>query len=760
MKKRVIDARAVIKYGVYFLIMFLLGLSGIGEDINPFYLGFFVALVFSGENALILAPLYVVALLIGDFSLKSFIAGVIPAVIFTLADFLHRRFKRRMTLLLANVYALIASLPLLIFGIGNIEALIDAVVTIIISQVFTYASIVVVFAVVVKRLRYRLSVDEKAMGVVLLMSISLGLYNIDIFGFKIFYVVSSFATLFASATLSPITATVVAFAIGAGGGLGSANLALGGAMVLECLTAAVFIRYNKYFSAVSVVIIDIMCGLYFDVFPTYGYLHVIAVVLGAALFLLVRKKHIIYLRNIYNGKNSKTALKAMINRNRIDVNSRIVNLAGIFKEIGIEMKKSEVILKDRKGREEAAERVVMKLCSSCPKKEECFLALGSDTSAVFLPLIDTVIDRGRASIVDLTTFLTSRCVKVAELLSTVNEFGEKYVNSRIHTANVLDMKYAIGNEMESVGDVLGKLSSSVSLKVSADEEMEERIIEELNIMGIVCHDVFVMHNGMGESEITLVIRNSDASRKIVKSILEKLTRQRLVARADRQSEIKGFATIRYVAAPKYNLLYGIAGVKKDGSDASGDTKSVERIDGDKVIAVLSDGMGSGSVAEANSVNTINVIEKFYKAGFDSETILPLANKLLSMRNSDNFSALDMCVIDLKSGGSDFIKLGGVSSYVKRKNKVEIISTSSLPIGVLDEAEPNTVKKVLGDGDIVIITSDGVSDAIDENAMMSMLLNMRGLNPQTIAEDILIEATKNGAKDDSTVIALRLVMERV
>ena len=208
------------------------------------------------------------------------------------------------------------------------------------------------------------------------------------------------------------------------------------------------------------------------------------------------------------------------------------------------------------------------------------------------------------------------------------------------------------------------------------------------------------------------------------------------------------------------MLYGIAGVKKDGSDASGDTKSVERIDGDKVIAVLSDGMGSGSVAEANSVNTINVIEKFYKAGFDSETILPLANKLLSMRNSDNFSALDMCVIDLKSGGSDFIKLGGVSSYVKRKNKVEIISTSSLPIGVLDEAEPNTVKKVLGDGDIVIITSDGVSDAIDENTMMSMLLNMRGLNPQTIAEDILIEATKNGAKDDSTVIALRLVMERV
>lgn len=53
-----------------------------------------------------------------------------------------------------------------------------------------------------------------------------------------------------------------------------------------------------------------------------------------------------------------------------------------------------------------------------------------------------------------------------------------------------------------------------------------------------------------------------------------------------------------------------------------------KTDNGKCIVALCDGMGSGSNAEKMSETAIGLVENFYRAGFDSDTILSCVNHLL------------------------------------------------------------------------------------------------------------------------------------
>ena len=77
------------------------------------------------------------------------------------------------------------------------------------------------------------------------------------------------------------------------------------------------------------------------------------------------------------------------------------------------------------------------------------------------------------------------------------------------------------------------------------------------------------------------------------------------------------------------------------------------------------------------------------------------------------AAVDMALIDQYSGTCQFLKLGAACTYIKRGNWVECIKSTSLPMGVFQEVDMETITKKLYDGDFVIMVSDGIVDALDE-----------------------------------------------
>ena len=110
---------------------------------------------------------------------------------------------------------------------------------------------------------------------------------------------------------------------------------------------------------------------------------------------------------------------------------------------------------------------------------------------------------------------------------------------------------------------------------------------------------------------------------------------------------------------------------------------------------------------------------------------------------------------MKSGGSDVIKLGSASSFILRGDRVEQIACSSPPAGIVDVPSPTTLRFQLYDGNMVILMSDGVFDALDAQGVVDVIDATATKNPQTLANALLKRAVECGAEDDCTVLVMKL-----
>ena len=221
----------------------------------------------------------------------------------------------------------------------------------------------------------------------------------------------------------------------------------------------------------------------------------------------------------------------------------------------------------------------------------------------------------------------------------------------------------------------------------------------------------------------------------------------------------GWTTLSLKTASKYDCVFAISQHTKAGSSRSGDSHSVQRLNGDRFMFSLCDGMGSGKDAENTSEIAIGLIENFYKAGFDSELVLSSVNKLLSLQREEKFSALDVCVLDLKNGFADFVKMASPISLIMSNENVSRIESGALPLGIVDKVNPTTKKVVVSSGDNIVLVTDGVSDSFaTDEAFEDFVKSCYAKNPQTIADKILEQALANNdgcARDDMTVMVVKV-----
>ena len=229
-----------------------------------------------------------------------------------------------------------------------------------------------------------------------------------------------------------------------------------------------------------------------------------------------------------------------------------------------------------------------------------------------------------------------------------------------------------------------------------------------------------------------------------------------------QSGLPGFAIANFAEAPRYECIYGSSGTNKFGNAVSGDSYSFLRLPGNKILLSVCDGMGSGEDAQKLSDTTISLIENFYKVDFDDETILSSVNKLLSMQMTESYSALDICVLNLSNALADFLKVGAPAGFVKHKESIEVLRGSgALPIGILQDIKPSIDKKALEQNDIIILCSDGVVDAFEEEQnLKNYLNNITITNPQEIADMVINEAihrNQNEPRDDMTCLCARIYL---
>lgn len=748
--------KVVSKYLLFFCLFLILALAEINFSIKPFLFAFLFSLVWCNQNPLICSLFFFASnLIFNPFSIELLISCAVCCFILNFFYFLHKKLKRPMNRYIYLLYAFLSQFAFLFYSASTPETLINMIISVFIGLILLVCYNTFFSSVFVKGFSSVFTINEIISGCVFLLSISAGISAINIINIEFIKIFAVFLILFSTFTLDAKAGFIIAIVVGLGNALYSYDLTLVAVFSVFALFAICFKSNNKYFSCLSICLIDIFMGMYLKIYPSYNIYSILSVVLGSLFFLIIPNKLLANFKEVFGGLNSSMLYRNLINSTKEGMIRRLGEISEVFTEMEINFKN---MVKGNLPKEEAKQLLVnelcTKVCGDCKEKHRCLRTLNEETLSAFDEMLSKGFERGKVTLLDIPPALSGRCNRSANIISTMNGLLNSYKQYSFMVSSQDTSKVLIGEQMGGVSKLLKTLIDDTSTNFNFDLSKENEIKEELKYLHLYCSDV-ISYVKDGNYKINLIVKKEDYSNNDIEKIISRIVKTKMKLTSIEEVN-SNFNILTLKNAPKYDCIFGVSGVTKENSEISGDTYSFIKIGEDKVLMALNDGMGSGEDAQKTSELSLNLIENFYRAGFDNEIILSSVNKLLTINSEETFSALDICVIDFNKEIFDFIKLGAPVGYIKKQEGVEIVESGSLPIGILEEISPIITKKIISGNEILVMVSDGVLESFKgEENLRQYINNLSTINPQTFCDEIINECRKKDVDDDCTVLALRI-----
>ena len=255
----------------------------------------------------------------------------------------------------------------------------------------------------------------------------------------------------------------------------------------------------------------------------------------------------------------------------------------------------------------------------------------------------------------------------------------------------------------------------------------------------------------GEDRDGTLITSPEFKREIERVTEQSLSAPRYYRRAD-------MAIMECETAKKYLLKFAHITEKGAGGEVSGDSVAFFENEDMFSFGVISDGMGSGSIAKRTSDFTVRFFEAS-SVGASRDTAVHMINSIIRRQSEECSATLDAFCFDNVSGDAEFIKSGAAVSYIKRNGSLYRIKSETIPLGLMKRVDAERIKVALGEGDTVIMFSDGVCEPAEEAPWLVELLNEASTEDlRALASRILSSAKVNVSKrDDISVLVMRVVL---
>ena len=353
------------------------------------------------------------------------------------------------------------------------------------------------------------------------------------------------------------------------------------------------------------------------------------------------------------------------------------------------------------------------------------------------------------------------------------EPGDKECREAVDRRDILwqkklsENKSLMVDQLREMSKIMMELAKENRRCVPVSSRRFKQIAHAFKEMELQLKNLYLIENENGRTEISVTLKSrgkNPLSSDEIGDLLSVLLGTHLSSRQDNKFFLsEGFETLYYVEKSKFHTLTGAAKAVKETEQISGDNYSFFEMETGNLTAVLSDGMGSGDKACADSTMVVELVQRFLEAGFQMEMAIQMINStLLSGGEQGNMSTLDVCSLDLYSGECHFVKVGSSSSYIKRQHLVDRISSGNLPLGIFQKPDMESIGRTLMDGDYIIMISDGVLDALSQGIGEDMLSEFIGSltveNPGEMANTILrycILQSRGHIRDDMTVMVIGL-----
>lgn len=360
-----------------------------------------------------------------------------------------------------------------------------------------------------------------------------------------------------------------------------------------------------------------------------------------------------------------------------------------------------------------------------------------------------------------------------ELAGTFEEMPEKETYEEADRQELVWKKRLQDNcgllarQLNEVANIMEEVAEESFNLETLGERRTKAVFQSLMSEGIQVREMYRIQNRDGFDEYILLARKTGKRERGVQEMgdmLSVLLNCRLMPAEGCPIMLADvYKMFRFTEEARFHVLTGTALAVKENEEISGDNYSIYQNDRGKLTMLLSDGMGSGKKANEDSRVVVELMEKLLDTGFRPELAVQMINSSILVGSGEqNMSSLDMCQIDLRTGSSEIIKIGGAGTYIKRAHLVEQISSRNLPLGIFREINTEPIVRQLMDGDYIFIISDGVSDAlaegIGEEAVSEIIGRMNLENPKEMANYLLnyvIRESKGRIRDDMTVLVVGL-----
>lgn len=749
----------ILMYVLVFIILY--GVSNASvyySSLTPFAIGIIFALLYLNFSGYILSIEYVLSQLMARPNINSLIISLNVVLVLIILEYIKDKKNIKFSKWQIFIYATLSQVFFILFNLGNVKDNLALFVAVVLGLLFLYSALCFFDATFHRGFMTGLNLDEKICGAIVLIififgssSVSIGFINLGLVFVSLFILIGTF--IFKNG-INIILSVIYGISYSLTS-LTPNNISM---FVVLSLVALSFKSGFKYLSIISMLLAYLIFGLFFGVGVAYGEFYSLAI--GGIIFALIPLKKLYSLVDILMVKNN-FIVKDVITKSKRKIIERVDRLSVIFQDMNnVYRCMVKGLLSDNEIIKMLRDEMTRSVCAKCENYNACFRRTGSFVENAIETLITLAYDKGKILLIDLPQHFTSNCIQVNRFVSVLNNMLSSYKDYSTAISNIDTSRILIADQLYGVSKLLETLSSEVDINISYDGRIEDRIKEELSYKNIVCLECAIYEKDISTKEITLIVKTDTIDNNVIEKIVSKISRTKLKIVSIESSEISCASIVRMVTKPNYDIAFGVSSVSKFGNKNCGDNHTIVKIDDGKYMVSICDGMGSGDNANSISKLSISLIENFYKAGFENEIILSSVNKLLSLTEEENFSTIDLCVIDARKNIYDFIKLGATNGYIKRDNgDIEIIESSGLPVGVLEEIKPHITKKLISPMDILIFVSDGIADAFEGKQDLVNLISMsETINPQTLSQEILNHALEfnNGIpEDDMTVLCVRV-----
>ena len=400
-------------------------------------------------------------------------------------------------------------------------------------------------------------------------------------------------------------------------------------------------------------------------------------------------------------------------------------------------------------------------CTGCSQREICWEQNYRKSDSEVANICSILHRDGSVNMRDAGEALLSRCPRLPDIIDEINH------NSCAYASRILqyDKTEIFASDYATVSDILAESMTRGGKEYEYDEMLSKKICDGLLKIASISNQIrSVAVFGDRKKRIVLRMENGfdlDINKEKILNLLIEISGKRFII--EREELLSGGAkNFVLCETRKLSVSFALRTLRADGeNEYCGDTAGVFYDNEDRAYAFISDGMGAGRDAAFASSICALFLKKMLSSGNGCEATVRMINGFLRNKGSGSLhecsATVDLWELDLLSGKASFFKSGAAPTYVLRDGGLFKIRSKTLPVGILREPDTKRIGFDVGEGDVVVMVSDGVTQGKEECPWLFDLLrgNISTLGIEKTAELVVNYAKKEGSTDDLSVLILKI-----